>query len=72
MSVSEEPVVGSWYADRSGELLRVRLALYRYEHLTALLLEYMEGGRQIVSIDEWYGMDLHRDMLSVSQQHISP
>lgn len=71
MSPTEDPVVGSWYTNRSDELLRVRLAVYRHENLTALLLEYLDGRREIIGIDSWYPMELHRDMLSVSQQHVS-
>lgn len=69
MRASEDPVVGSWYNDRDGDLVRVRLAGYRHEELKTLLLEYMDGQRELVSLDTWYKMELHRDMLSVSQQH---
>lgn len=71
MSSSEEPVVGNWYTTRDGELLRVRLAVYRHEYLSALLLEYLDGRRRIIASGDWYSLELHRDMLSVSQQHAS-
>lgn len=69
MSLTEEPVVGNWYTNQGGELLRLRLAVYRHEYLSALLLEYLDGRREIISIGSWYSMELHRDMLSVSQRH---
>ncbi len=71
MSLTEDPVVGNWYTTREGELLRVRLAVYRHEYLSALLLEYLDGHRQIIAIGDWYCMELHRDMLSVSQRQAS-
>jgi hypothetical protein len=71
MSGSEDPVVGNWYTNQSGELLRVRLAVYRHEFISALLLEYLDGRREIISHGDWYSMELQRDMLSVSQQNVS-
>lgn len=71
VTASEDPVVGSWYSDRDGDLVRVRLAGYWHEELKTLLLEYLDGQLEIVTLDTWYKMELHRDMLSVSQQHVS-
>ncbi len=69
MSLTDDPVVGNWYTTRDGALLRVRLAVYRHEYLSALLLEYLDGRRQIIAIDDWYCLELHRDRLCVTQRH---
>lgn len=69
MYSTREPVVGDWYVDHSGMLVKVRLAVYRHEYLSTLLLEYLDGQRQIISIDEWYCLELHRDMVSPRNRH---
>ncbi|MFP3873866.1 MAG: hypothetical protein ACLFQT_03540 [Thiohalophilus sp.] len=71
MAIAEDPVVGNWYTNRNGELLRLRLAVYRHEYLSALLLEYLDGHREIISLGDWYALELHRDMISITQRHVS-
>jgi len=36
-----------------------------------LLLEYLDGQREIISISDWYALELHRDMISITQRHVS-
>ncbi len=60
MFSTQEPVPGSWYVNRTGKLMKVRLMLYRGRRRRALLIEYLEGQCQIVGIDDWYRLQLHR------------
>jgi len=60
MFSSQEPVPGAWYINRTGKLMKVRLMLYRGRRRCALLIEYLEGQRQIIGIDDWYRLQLHR------------
>jgi hypothetical protein len=69
MYSTQDPEVGSWYVNRNGKLVKVRLAVYRHEYLSALLLEYLDGQHQIISINDWYCLELHRDMVSASDRH---
>ncbi len=60
MFCAQEPVPGAWYVNRTGKLMKVRLLLYAGRRRQALLIEYLEGQRQIIGIDDWYRLQLHR------------
>ena len=60
MFSAQEPVPGSWYVNRTGKLMKVRLLLYQGRRRQALLIEYLEGHRQIIGIDDWYCLQLNR------------
>ena len=71
MYTMHEPVVGSWYANRTGKLMKVRLLSYQHETVTAVMIEYLDGTRQVIDSDAWNCLELHRDLRTVAKDLVS-
>ncbi len=52
------PDPGVWYANHVGQLLQVRTVLYVEKTARRVLLDYINGRRESVSIDGWFGLNL--------------
>jgi len=59
MSILQEPVVGSWYLNQTGKLMKVRLLLLSDRNLSRVMIEYLDGSLHIVNIDAWNFLDLN-------------
>ncbi len=58
MSAHFEPKPGHWYINRSGKLIKVRLAAYNVSGLYAVSIQYLEGRVQLLTARDWYRLDL--------------
>ena len=59
MAILQEPVVGSWYLNQTGKLMKVRMLLLTDRRLTRVMIEYLDGSVHIVNIDAWNFLDLN-------------
>jgi len=59
MSILQEPVVGSWYLNQAGKLMKVRMLLLSERSLSRVMIEYLDGSVHIVNIDAWNFLDLN-------------
>lgn len=57
---SHNPVPDSWYVNETGKVVKVRLLLYREGKLNAVIIENLEGRRNIVKLEGWYELHLNR------------
>ena len=55
-----EPVVGSWFINRTGKLMKVKLILFRHEEPIKVMIEFIEGQRKVVTVNDWYCLELNR------------
>jgi hypothetical protein len=53
-----EPVPGYWYINRTGKLMRVRFVTFGVNGMESVLIQYIEGSTQTISIDDWRCLDL--------------
>ncbi|HED38912.1 MAG TPA: hypothetical protein ENJ13_00610 [Chromatiales bacterium] len=58
MSIQQKPIVGSWYVNLTGQLLKVRAVSYRDSSLSKVVVEYLNGSRVIIDIEQWKLLDL--------------
>ncbi len=58
MSIQQTPVVGTWYVNLSGQLLKVWAVSYAGSRLSKVVVEYLNGTRTVVDIDQWNLLDL--------------
>lgn len=58
MSVKQKPVVGNWYMNMSGQLIKVWALGYSSGRLGKVVIEYLNGKRKILTIGDWWSMDL--------------
>ena len=57
---SHDPVPDAWYVNKTGKVLKVRLLLYREGRLNAVIIENLEGQRNIIKLENWYELHLSR------------
>ena len=57
---SHYPVPDSWYVNETGKVIKVRLLLYREGKLNAVIIENLEGRRNIIKLEGWYELHLSR------------
>lgn len=53
-----EPVPGYWYINRTGKLMRVRFVTFGVNGMESVLIQYIEGSTQTISIEDWRCLDL--------------
>lgn len=58
MSVKQKPIVGNWYMNMAGQLIKVWALGYSSGRLTQVVIEYLNGKRRIIGITDWWSLDL--------------
>ena len=58
MSMMQSPVVGTWYVNPTGMMFKVRMLGYTRSRPTDVVIEYVEGTTQVVSIQDWQSLDI--------------
>lgn len=59
MAILQEPIVGSWYLNQTGKLMKVRMLMFTEQCLTKVMIEYLDSSVKIVDIDAWNFLDLN-------------
>lgn len=59
MAILQEPVVGSWYLNQTGKLMKVRMLMFSAQRLSKVMIEYLDGSIMIVDIEAWNFLDLN-------------
>lgn len=59
MAILQEPVVGSWYLNQTGKLMKVRMLMYVEKLLSKVMIEYLDGSFNVVDINAWNFLDLN-------------
>lgn len=60
MHSQQDPIINNWYTNLTGQLFKVRLASYTTNGVSSLVIEYIDGTRQIISREEWDCLKLMR------------
>ncbi len=58
----QEPTVGAWFVNLTGQLIKVKLLTYRQQHLHQVLIQYLDGSTKLVKKDDWYCLKLNRHL----------
>lgn len=58
MAVKQKPVVGNWYMNVAGQLIKVWALGYSSGRLTQVVIEYLNGKRKIIALQDWWALDL--------------
>ena len=68
MHSSQDPIINNWYTNLTGKLFKVRMASYDENGIGSLVIEYIDGSRQIISRQEWECLKLMRHNSSRTRQ----
>jgi hypothetical protein len=59
MAILQEPIVGSWYLNQTGKLMKVRMLMFTGQRLAKVMIEYLDSSVNIVDIEAWNFLDLN-------------
>ena len=62
MFTKQQPVVGAWYVNRTGKLMKVKLMAWQRQQAVSVLIEHLDGKRQVVEMNAWYSLELSRNL----------
>lgn len=60
MKVKQQPVIGAWYVNSNCQFLRVWAMVLDHGKPNRVVLSYLSGTRQSVSLADWHTLDLRR------------
>ncbi|MDR2878150.1 MAG: hypothetical protein LBV36_08975 [Chromatiales bacterium] len=58
MSARQKPVVGNWYMNMAGQLIKVWALGYTSGRLSRVVIEHLNGKRKILSLSDWWSLEL--------------
>jgi hypothetical protein len=58
VTIQQEPVPGNYYINLTGQLIRVKMILYSGLDASRVVIEYLDGRRIHIDIQEWDWLDL--------------
>lgn len=59
MNTTQEPVAGNWYANKTGKLFKVKLISLVRSFPENIMLEYLDGTRNIITNKDWQCLQLN-------------
>lgn len=68
MSIQQEPIVGSWYVNLTGQLLKVWAVGYSGSQVSTVAIEYLNGTRVVIGIDKWNLLDLEVNFQKIARR----
>lgn len=58
MAIQQKPVVGNWYVNLTGQLLKICAVSYDTGTLSKVVIEFLSGKKLILDLERWYMLDL--------------
>lgn len=65
MFSTQEPTVGAWYVNLSGQLIKVKLLMFDKNKLQCVLIQYLDGSTKSIIKDDWYKLKLNQHIHDV-------
>jgi len=65
MHDQQDPIINNWYTNLTGKLFKVRMAAYEDNSIGCMVIEYIDGAKQIITRQEW-------DCLKLAQHNAYP
>ena len=53
MHNQQSPIINNWYTNLTGQLFKVRMVAFSSEGMGSLVIEYIDGNKQVISRQEW-------------------
>jgi hypothetical protein len=58
MAIQQKPVVGNWYVNLTGQLLKICAVSYDAGNISKVVIEFLSGKKLILDLDKWNLLDL--------------
>jgi hypothetical protein len=62
MTLQQAPVVGNWYVNRTGQLIKVKMMELVQGAPARAMIEYLDGTRKVINMDAWSCLELNRHL----------
>ena len=57
----QEPTVGAWFVNLTGQLIKVKLVMFvDEENLHRVLIQYLDGTTKLINKDDWFCLKLNK------------
>ncbi len=68
MAIKTKPLINHWYVNLTGQLIKVVAVGYHEGELSKVVIEYINGKRQIIGIDTWNLLDLEMHLYRAAKR----
>ena len=58
MAIRQNPVVGNWYVNLTGQLLKICAVSYDSGKISKVVIEFLSGKKLILELEKWHLLDL--------------
>lgn len=55
----QEPIVGTWFVNMTGQLIRVKMLMFSNNKLQRILVQYLDGSTKSINSDDWLNLKLN-------------
>lgn len=56
----QEPTVGAWFVNLTGQLIKVKLLMFDDEKLHRVLIQYLDGTTKLINQEDWFCLKLNK------------
>lgn len=56
----QDPIVGSWFVNLTGQLIKVKLVMFNHDKLHRVLIQYLDGNTKLIKHDDWSYLKLNK------------
>lgn len=68
MAIKTKAIINNWYVNLTGQLIKVVALGYSEGQLSKVVIEYINGKRQIIGIDTWNLLDLEMHLYKAAKR----
>ena len=55
----QDPTVGAWFVNLTGQLIKVKLVMFEEEKLHRVLIQDLDGTTKLINKDDWFCLKLN-------------
>lgn len=56
----QDPTVGAWFVNMTGQLIKVKLLIFNKNKLQRVLIQYLDGSTKLIKEEDWYCLKLNK------------
>lgn len=56
----QDPIVGAWFVNLTGQLIKVKLLMFNEDELHRLLIQYLDGSTKLIDKEDWFCLKLNK------------
>jgi len=56
----QDPTVGSWFVNLTGQLIKVKFVMFNHDKLQCVLIQYLDGNTTLINHEDWTCLKLNR------------